>query len=52
MTVDSFATYELIDTQWDVNLLKATIRNSTNDELIDTQWDVNLLALTMKKSVE
>ena len=33
--------YELIDTQWDVNLSKWTKANIFDTELIDTQWDVN-----------
>ena len=35
--------HELIDTQWDVNLLGASIVVAYGVELIDTQWDVNAL---------
>ena len=33
--------YELIDTQWDVNMQDIRDFLEDNDELIDTQWDVN-----------
>ena len=33
---------ELIDTQWDVNLITSSKACSDKTELIDTQWDVNL----------
>ena len=32
---------ELIDTQWDVNVLPKTYAKLFEEELIDTQWDVN-----------
>ena len=33
--------YELIDTQWDVNVRYNKNLSKASLELIDTQWDVN-----------
>ena len=37
----AFLREELIDTQWDVNILKIKTVFKNIFELIDTQWDVN-----------
>ena len=42
MTVDSFATYVLIDTQWNVNKEASDLYDFFEKVLIDTQWNVNI----------
>ena len=42
MTATGAVLYELIDTQWDVNVRYKWGYDWTDIELIDTQWDVNL----------
>ena len=36
---------ELIDTQWDVNIVIVSAEDPNEDELIDTQWDVNYVTV-------
>ena len=42
--------FELIVTQWDVNLHMALINDLKRRELIVTQWDVNVKKTTRKKA--
>ena len=45
--------FELIDTQWDVNVIGCGLDRLNWNELIDTQWDVNYENLdNMNKAVE
>ena len=41
--------YELIDTQWDVNEYSNEVLGEGFYELIDTQWDVNKVYWSLKE---